>query len=138
MYKVKNLRKTAILFDFKRQKLIDCERRVTLIMIIYIGFFYWFSNENILKLDVFFFIKKGGFLITWLPFSIILMYSIFVDSEIAPLFSTLSNMFASSSSIWSTFLYLISNKHIKAKLTFDLILCKNPIQNDYEIFNMNV
>ena len=81
---------------------------------------------------------KGGFLFTWLPFSVILMCSTFLNSEISPLFSTLSNMFASSSSIWSTLLYLISNKHIKAKLTFDLILCKNPTQTDYEIFNMNV
>ena len=75
---------------------------------------------------------------TWLPYSLVLIYSTLKDSsadDIPPLFSTLATVFASSSSVWSTLLYLVSNKHIKAKLTFDLILCKNP---DYEIFNMNV
>lgn len=65
------------------------------------------------------------------------MYSALINpDDITPLFSTLPAMFAKSSMIWSTLLYLISNKHIKEKLTWKLFLRKNS--NDYEVFNMEV
>jgi hypothetical protein len=78
-----------------------------------------------------------GFLISWLPyFSISLCSTFITSSHISPLISILPSLLAKLSLIWSSSLYLLSNKKIKSKFSFDL-LRKNK-KDSYEIFNMDV
>lgn len=56
------------------------------------------------------------FLITWTPYSLVSMWSAFVNPDhISPLGSTIPAMFAKSSMVWSTILFVYSNKPIREK-----------------------
>jgi len=56
-------------------------------------------------------------MLTWSPYAIVSMYSSFVKSSpLSPLTTTLPGMFAKSSFVWSTVLYIYSNNQIRRKL----------------------
>jgi hypothetical protein len=61
-----------------------------------------------------------GFIITWLPYALVSMYTAFIDPEgLDPMFGTLSSIFAKSSMFWPAFLYIFTNEKIKKKIFMD-------------------
>ena len=60
---------------------------------------------------------KVGYLISWCPYALVSMYSAFIDpNDISTMVSTIPSMFAKSSFVWSTILFIYSNSEIKKKL----------------------
>lgn len=91
------------------------EKKLTNTMIIQIGNFNSSLSEKTYKIKIIYF-RLVGYLLTWTPYSIVSMYSAFIDpSDISPLASTLPAMFAKSSMVWSTILFIYSNDYIKIK-----------------------
>lgn len=63
------------------------------------------------------------FIFSWTPYAFVAMYSAFVDpSHISPLGATIPAMFAKSSMIWGTILYLFSNSKIRSKFNQKLFV----------------
>ncbi len=81
--------------DSKAKKRNAAERNLTIIMMLLVGFFT----------------------ISWTPYALVALYAAFVDSNLAPLSGTLPAMFAKSSMVWSSVLYIFTNKQIRVKLT---------------------
>lgn len=80
------------------------------------------SAEN--KITISMFIYIDGFIITWTPYSFVLLVNSFKITNYSwPIASTVSAVFAKSSVVWSTFFYLITNKNIKSNLK--KLFCKN-------------
>lgn len=68
------------------------------------------------------FLRLAGFVITWTPYAVVSLYSAFIDSNaITPIGSTIPALFAKSSMLWSTLLYLLTNKSIKSKMNLSLL-----------------
>ena len=94
---------------------MKCEKRILIIMIVYIL----------------------GFLISWAPYFSISLFSYFITSNnMTPLLTTLPTLLTKSSFVWTSLLYLLSNNKIRTKLSFDLL--RNNEKDKYEIFNMDV
>ncbi len=61
--------------------------------------------------------KNSKILFRWTPYSFVLMYNSFKNStEQMPELSTISAVFAKSSVVWSTLIYIVTNRSIKSKL----------------------
>ena len=90
----------------------------------YIGNFY--INYILILFIFIYWISEGIFIITWTPYSIVSMWSAFVNPEdISPLGSTLPAMFAKSSMVWGTILYLRTNSRIRTKFNSNLFIKEN-------------
>ena len=72
-----------------------------------------------------------GFVITWIPYATVSLYSAFIDADaITPFDSLWPAIFAKSSMLWSTLLYIFTNKSIKSKINKKLVsLYKDKSQN---------
>ena len=58
--------------------------------------------------------KKVFFIISWLPYSIVSMYRAFwFSSDLSPLTCTLPSIFAKSSLLWTSILYIFTNNQVK-------------------------
>ncbi|CAF0886599.1 unnamed protein product [Brachionus calyciflorus] len=58
----------------------------------------------------------AGFMITWTPYALVSMYSAFIDhGKMDPLTATIPSMFAKGSLIWSSGIYIYTNKQVKKK-----------------------
>ena len=69
------------------------------------------------KLTIILFIYILGFLLTWLPYGIVSLYSVCIKSDhFSPLVSMLVILFTKTSIVWSTLFYLITNKKLKSKI----------------------
>lgn len=69
------------------------------------------------KLTIILFIYILGFLLTWLPYAIVSLYSACIKSEqFRPLVTMLAILFTKTSIVWSTLFYLITNKKLKSKI----------------------
>ena len=100
----------------KQEKIIKLQRRVSIIMIVYISKIIWIFKLFITDLIVFL-NTIAGFIFSWLPYAIVTLYSAFVNpSHITPLGSTLSAIFAKSSLFLSSMFYIFSNKNFKSKI----------------------
>ena len=65
-----------------------------------------------------YFIKKGIFMLSWIPYAIASMYIAFFDNYgIPPLVDAILAIFAKSSMLWSSLFYLTTNKIIKSKIS---------------------
>ncbi len=84
-------------------------------MIIYIGIFK-IIKKRIIFCEYFKF--KAGYLITWTPYTFVLLYNSFKSSEHKdyPILSNISAVLAKSSVVWSTLVYILTNKNIKSKI----------------------
>jgi hypothetical protein len=59
-------------------------------------------------------LKKGCFVISWTPYVIVSMYSLFGDhTRITPLMATIPSLFGKSSLLWPSVLYIMSNRNIR-------------------------
>lgn len=55
-----------------------------------------------------------GFIISWTPYAVISMYTAFINpSGVSPLVATLPSLFAKSSMLWPSVLYIFSSSNIK-------------------------
>ena len=76
-------------------------------------------------------------MITWTPYSVVSMWSAFVNPEdISPLGATLPAMFAKSSMVWGTLLYLMTNSRVRAKFNSN-VLGKENESNSSNMNNRN-
>lgn len=67
------------------------------------------------------FLFKVGFIITWTPYAIVSLYSAFINADrISPLVTTLPALFAKSSMLWPSMLFMFSNSKIRNKLNKSL------------------
>lgn len=59
----------------------------------------------------------AGWLVTWLPYAMIAMYSTFAKyNKIHPLYATLPSLFAKLSLVWPALLTIFYNKDVRNKL----------------------
>ena len=54
-----------------------------------------------------------GFLISWSPYAIVSIYRVFTDDYISPMVETIPAMFAKSTLLWTSVLYIYSNRKIR-------------------------
>ena len=94
---------------------ISIERGLALVTLILVGKLkklIW----NINTIVYIFYLPLGCFMISWLPYATVSFYRIlFNDAEVSPLWGTLPALFAKSSLLWNTLLYLLINGQIKKK-----------------------
>lgn len=57
-----------------------------------------------------------GFIISWTPYAAVAFYSAFISTDLPPIAGTLPAMFAKSSLVWTSVLYIFSNKQIRTKI----------------------
>lgn len=58
----------------------------------------------------------AGFMISWTPYALVSMYTAFIQPEkMDPLTATIPSMFAKTSLVWSSAIYIYTNKQIKKK-----------------------
>ena len=104
--------------------------------IFYIGIIIIGKNNNSIESISLIVCEKGGFLITWLPYSMGSMYVAFIDANgLTPMLETLPAMFAKSSMVWSTIFFIFSNKQFKSKIGVQLFvnmdkLANSPVENN--------
>lgn len=85
--------------------------------------------ENEKKLTIIVMCYVGIFIVTWTPYAFVSMYSAFIDpKDISPLGATIPAMFAKSSMVWGTILYLYSNSKIRAKFNATLFTKEAPTE----------
>lgn len=81
------------------------------------------------KLTIITFFYNGGFLLTWIPYAIGSIYVSFISNEpLNPLLEAIPAMFAKSSLVWSTILYIYSNDQIRSKISLELFKSLAPIK----------
>ena len=84
--------------------------------------FHWWKDIFILYCQVQFSFKRT-------PYALVALYAAFIDAEsILPLFGTLPAMFAKSSQLWTSLLYIITNKQIREKVLIFLPKKVGPIE----------
>jgi hypothetical protein len=75
---------------------------------------------------------KVVFLVAWTPYALVSMYSAFVDADaITPLLGTIPAVCAKSSMLWTSVIFISSNKNIRRKLNsllFDFKSSKSTAQ----------
>ncbi|CAF0893793.1 unnamed protein product [Brachionus calyciflorus] len=54
-----------------------------------------------------------GFVISWIPYALVSLYRAFVDHKVPPLMGTIPSMFAKSTLLWTSLLYIYSNRKIR-------------------------
>ena len=65
---------------------------------------------------------KVGFFMSWTPYAMVTMWTSFVNEHtIGPLAASIPAMFAKSSMLWSSLLYIFSNQQIKKQFSIDLL-----------------
>lgn len=116
----------------KREKMFKTQRKITIMMFLYIGiceYFYSWKKPFIYSS----FACEAGFLITWLPFAAVTLYSAFLNPDhIPPVASTVAAIFAKSSTVWSTLFFIFFNKNIKTK-AFMLLCFKSSKLNNNDL-----
>nr|QVK45896.1 G protein-coupled receptor [Proales similis] len=80
--------------DAKAKKKAAAERTLTIIMMLLILFF----------------------VISWTPYALVCLYVAFIDAHLPPMYGTLPAMFAKSCMVWTSVLYIFSNKQLREKL----------------------
>ena len=59
---------------------------------------------------------------SWTPYAMVTMWTSFVNEHtIGPLVASIPAMFAKSSMLWSSLLYIFSNQQIKKQFSIDLL-----------------
>lgn len=62
------------------------------------------------------FLNKVGFIISWTPYAIVSMYTAFFDhGKMDPLTATIPSLFAKFSLVWSSGIYIFTNKQVLKK-----------------------
>ncbi|RNA28801.1 melanopsin [Brachionus plicatilis] len=56
----------------------------------------------------------AGFVVSWTPYAMVSMYRVFVDQNVSPMAGTIPAMFAKSTLLWTSLLYIYSNRKIRA------------------------
>lgn len=107
----------------KKNRKIIVERGSTIIMLLVIGK-YKYKNELftiLLKIAKKNYIYIAGFIISWTPYAAVALYSAFISTEkIEPILTTLPSLFAKSSMLWSSVLYIFSNRKIRKQALMQL------------------
>lgn len=86
-------------------------------LIIHIQYFLTTWSFVIFYFKFFQFTIKACYLVTWTPYAIVSMYRMLVDSNgVKPIYGTLPALFAKTSLIWTSLLYILLNKQIKRRL----------------------
>ena len=68
-------------------------------------------------------------MVSWTQYALVAIYSAFVDaSGILPILGTLPAMFAKSSQLWTSAIYILSNKAIKDKVMLFLPVKVGPTE----------
>ena len=82
------------------------------------------------------FIFIGGFLFSWLPYGLVSLYTALISSNgVEEFLATLPAMFAKSSLLWPTVLFIFSNKSIRKKLIY--LRFSSSSQNNTTTSNKN-
>ena len=72
-----------------------------------------------------------GFFVTWLPYALVSLYSAFINPDhIGPIAGAIPAMFAKSSFVWPTILFIFTNKQVKRIIQSKL--SKKPLKTSYE------
>ena len=58
---------------------------------------------------------KVGFVLSWTPYAIVTFYAAFLGHDLAPMAGTLPAMFAKSAFLWSSVIYIYSNRQVREK-----------------------
>ena len=90
--------------DDKAKKRAANEKQITIIMIVLIVFF----------------------VISWTPYASVAFYAAFIGQDLPPIWGTLPAMFAKSSLVWTSVVYIFSNKQIRVKIMEDYFKVKAP------------
>lgn len=56
------------------------------------------------------------FVLAWLPYAIMAMYCVFIDSNLSPIVETVPSMFAKTSLLWPAVINLFGNKEVKRQI----------------------
>ena len=78
----------------------------------YIQLFTFFNLKNLIV----FVCIKVGFVASWFPYALVCLYAAFIGNDLSPMSGTLPAMFAKSSFLWSSLIYVYSNKQVREKL----------------------
>ena len=62
------------------------------------------------------FLSKVGFILSWFPYAMVFLYSAVLGSIATPLLGTIPSMFAKSSFLWSSLIFIYSSKQIRKKI----------------------
>ena len=57
-----------------------------------------------------------GFILSWFPYAMVFLYSAVLGSIGTPLLGTIPSMFAKSSFLWSSLIFIYSSKQIRKKI----------------------
>ena len=80
------------------------------------------------------FILKVGFLISWVPYAFVALYSAFINPEhISEFDATLPAMFAKSAALWPSVLYSYANKNIRRAAKSALGMHQEKSSTQYEL-----
>lgn len=114
IHKIKNILRSCNINDKLNRKII-LERCSTIIMILIISGIFLFKIKWVSSFDLFLFIfLKVSLVVAWTPYAIVSLYSAFISTEeIEPILTTLPSIFAKSSMLWPTVLYIWSNRKIR-------------------------
>ena len=97
-------------------KRVKREKYLTKLMMLYISILFQFfliTRLYCLKLNFKFLVL---FFISWSPYALVAMYSAFFSTNLHPMAGTIPAMFAKSSLLTSSLLYLCSNTQVKQTL----------------------
>ncbi len=114
------LRETTMFSYFKKKSLYEMKATIVMIIIIStLNFNLWSlkpkdqSSLNIVPVGYFF---------SWTPYAIVTLYTAFIQSHsVSPIMATIPAIFAKTSMLWTSVLYVFSNNQIKKKFNVDLI-----------------
>ena len=100
--------------DIKIKKRAEAERQLTIIIIFVIVIF----------------------VVAWTPYAMVAMYSAFINPKgVSPLLGTIPAIFAKSSMLWTSVIYIFSNRQIRENLTSLFKFCKPKSPSESKIKN---
>lgn len=150
-------RKMSIQVEVRKKKRMASERYMTIIIMFLIGksgiFISKYLSNSIfsklaLRIDLItqkLFYNLVAFLVSWTPYAMVSMYSAFIDANgVSPLLGTVPAIFAKSSMLWTSVIFIWSNRQIRLKLLSQLgilrfmLCCNNTIDSNSQSPENNV
>lgn len=103
------------MLNITKIRLLDAQKKITISLIVYIS----------------------GFLVTWLPYSFILLYNTFrASNDPIPNVTNFSLVISKTAFVWSTLLFMFTNRNIRSKLNRKIFLKANKNLNQRELVPM--
>ena len=90
-----------------------------------------FQKQILFKIFFLVSVFKVCFIFSWTPYAVVSFYAAFLGNDLPPLAGTLPAMFAKSEFLWSSLVFIWSNRLCRMKLR-ELFFCSNQQTNEYK------